>query len=75
MANGQNVTKILKFICTQYFRVQPFSHDGLNNADSYNIVLLGVSLILLSPHLGVKFPQNPNFGVMSTHFKLNANKY
>ena len=59
---------------TDQTRRRIFTLDGSNDADSRKDVLLGVSLTLL-PILGVKSPENPNFGGVNRRFQAKRTKY
>ena len=81
-ANGWNITNFLKFIYTFF----SWTHLQVRPVDGFSplmvqttrirarMCLLGVSLTLL-PILGVKYPQNPNFGGVNRRFQAKRAKY
>ena len=51
-----------------------FTLDGSNDADSRKDVPFG-GFVDIASHLGVKYPQNPNFGGMNRRFPAKRAKY
>ena len=52
-----------------------FTLDGSNDADSRKDVPFGGVSLTLLPILGVKFPENPNFGGLNRRFQAKRAKY
>ena len=51
-----------------------FTLDGSNDADSRKDVPFG-GFVDIAPHLGVKYPKNPNFGGVNRRFQAKRAKY